>query len=295
MSAVSEVMLPRLHRLMVTRPEADAQIWTRALQDRGWPAQALPLITIGSPREPAVREALSRARAHWLTWDAVMFVSGAAVEHFFSSGVPPHPTAEPLQTRFWAPGPGTARALAKSLAAHGVATERVDTPPSDAAQFDSETLWPVVSRQLQTGSRVLVVRGSSDLRDENATQSDDRPSQPGNGRDWLMAQCRAAGAVVEACVAYERCAPDWKPDALAQANAAAASGSLWLFSSSEALLHLQQALPDADWSSSSALVTHPRIAQAARSAGFLDVQESRPSLDDVVRALKSHWSPYEHT
>ncbi len=291
MIAVSEVMLPRLHRLMVTRPEDDAQAWTRALQERGWPAQALPLITIGPPCDPAVQEALSRARAQWLSWDALMFVSGAAVKHFFSRGVPPHLTTEPLRTRFWAPGPGTARTLALSLAAHGVEAGRVDTPASDAPQFDSEALWPMVSGQLRPGSRVLVVRGASDLRGEPAMQADEWPSQPGNGRDWLMAKCQAAGAVVEACVAYERCAPDWNPAELAQATAAAAPGSLWLFSSSEALLHLQHALPNTDWSSSSALVTHPRIAQAARSAGFLDVQESRPSLDDVVRALKSHWSP----
>ena len=114
---------------------------------------------------------------------------------------------------------------------------------------------------------------------------------PGHGRDWLMAQCQAAGAEVEACVAYERCTPALSPDEMAQAAAAAESGSLWLFSSSEALQHLQRVLPGTDWSASSALVTHPRIAQAARSAGFLDVQESRPSLDDVVRALESHWSP----
>ena len=291
MSAVSEMLRPRLHRLMVTRPEADAQVWTRSLVDRGWPAQALPLIAIKPPREPDVQQALSRARTQWQTWDALMFVSGAAVKHFFSNGVPSQTMAEPLRTRFWAPGPGTARALAQALAAHGVEAGRVDTPASDVPQFDSEALWPVVRGQLRPGSRVLVVRGASDLRDEQAAQPDEWPTQPGNGRDWLMAQCQAAGAEVQACVAYERCAPDWKPAELAHATAAAAAGSLWLFSSSEALLYLQQALPITDWSSSSALVTHPRIAQAARSAGFLDVQESRPSLDDVVRALKSHWSP----
>ncbi|WP_247596867.1 uroporphyrinogen-III synthase [Hydrogenophaga sp. PAMC20947] len=290
MSVVSEMTLPRLQRLMVTRPDADALLWTRSLMDRGWPALALPLIAIGPPRSPEVQRALSRARAQWLTWNALMFVSGAAVKHFFSTEVSAPAPGQLVETRFWAPGPGTARSLAQALASHGVEPARMDSPSADAPQFDSEALWPVVRGQLRPGSRVLVVRGSSDPLEGTAPRLQDTPAQAGQGRDWLMGQCEAAGATVDACVAYERCSPTWSPAELALAAAAAEPGSLWLFSSSEALQHLQQALPNADWSSSSALVTHPRIAQAARSAGFLDVQESRPSLDDVVRALKSHWS-----
>lgn len=286
--------LPHLQRLMVTRPQADAQVWTQSLLEKGWPARALPLIAIESPRAPEVLYALDLARTRWLAWDAIMFVSAAAVKHFFSAGVPEQLPAEAARTRFWAPGPGTARALAQALVAHGVAPDRIDSPPPDAPQFDSESLWPVVRAQLHPGSRLLVVRGASDAAGGDRNDSLNDPglqTMPGHGRDWLMAQCQASGAEVEACVAYERCAPALSPGEMAQAAAAAESGSLWLFSSSEALQHLQQLLPDIDWSASSALVTHPRIAQAARSAGFLDVQESRPSLDDVVRALESHWSP----
>jgi uroporphyrinogen-III synthase len=290
MSVVSEITRPRLQRLMVTRPEDDALVWTRLLVDRGWPALALPLIAIEPPHSAEVQGALNRARAQWLTWDALMFVSGAAVKHFFSAGVPARTPEQKAQTRFWAPGPGTAIALAQALAAKGIEPARMDSPSPDAPQFDSEALWPVVRGQLRPGSRVLVVRGSSDPLEAKAPRLQDTPVHAGQGRDWLMGQCEAAGAVVEACVAYERCAPTWSLAEIALAVAAAESGSLWLFSSSEALQHLQQALPNTDWSSSSALVTHPRIAQAARLAGFLDVKESRPSLDDVVRALESHWS-----
>ena len=289
MSAVPEMKHPGLQRLVVTRPLAEAQAWTRSLNDLGWPAQALPLIDIAPPSSPEVLHALDRARADWLDWDVLMFVSGAAVTHFFAAGVPARPSAQPQRTRFWAPGPGTARALSRALAAHGVAASQIDTPAADALQFDSEALWAVVGDQIRPGARVLVVRGTSDGSETPLTS--DTSVKAGHGRDWLMARCEAAGAQVGACVTYERRAPIWSAQKMALAKAAAQPASLWLFSSSEAIQHLQQGLPDVSWASASALATHPRIAQTARAAGFLDIQESRPSLEDVVRALKSHWSP----
>jgi uroporphyrinogen-III synthase len=64
-----------------------------------------------------------------------------------------------------------------------------------------------------------------------------------------------------------------------------------LFSSSEAVAHLRGALPSTDWSRASALCTHHRIAQTAQAIGFGQVIDSRPALDDVLRALESAQSP----
>ena len=61
-------------------------------------------------------------------------------------------------------------------------------------------------------------------------------------------------------------------------------------SADEALAALEGLWPDADWSAATALATHPRIAQAARETGFGRVIESRPGLDDVLRALESERS-----
>ncbi len=273
----------RLQRLIVTRPAAEAAGWVDALRAQGWPAQALPLIHIAEPQDPCTAQALHHARAHWAEMDALMFVSGAAVSHFFAHDLAPVPPGG-THTRFWAPGPGTARLLAQALARLGMAADRIDTPPTDAAQFDSESLWPVVAPQLQTGRRIGVVRGVS--VDALATQ----PVQPaGTGRDWLIRQCEAAGAEVQACVAYERRAPAWTDDARALAQQAQAADSVWLFSSSEALDHLQAAEPACDWSRAAALVTHPRIAARARAAGFGRVAETRPALPDVLRTLELGW------
>ncbi len=269
----------RLLRLIVTRPAAEAAGWVEALRAQGWPAQALPLIHIAEPRDSRMAHDLHHVRAHWAELDALMFVSGAAVSHFFAHGVAPGGT----RTRFWAPGPGTARLLAQALARFGIAADRIDSPPPDALQFDSESLWPVVAPQVQAGRRIGVVRGVSVAA--KAPES----SATGTGRDWLIRQCEAAGAQVQTCVAYERHPPAWTDASRALAHQARASGSVWLFSSSEALDHLQAAEPASDWSQAAALVTHPRIATRALAAGFGRVVESRPALADVVHALESGW------
>ncbi|MFN3496336.1 MAG: uroporphyrinogen-III synthase, partial [Hydrogenophaga sp.] len=211
--------------------------------------------------------------------------------HFFSAAVLV-PGAARVRTRFWAPGPGTALALAQALAARGLGAEQIDAPAADASQFDSEALWPVVAPQLRPGHRVLIVRGASPgAQPEGHTPTGHTPTGlAGQGRDWLIQQCQAAGVRVEACAAYERRAPALSPDGLALLRAATRAGSVWLFSSSEALAHLRAIAPDTVWKQASALATHPRIVATARAAGFGHVLETRPALPDVLRALESGWS-----
>jgi uroporphyrinogen-III synthase len=259
-----------MKRAVVTRPEAEARRWVSALEARGWQALALPLIVIGPPADS---QPLSQARARLADHDALMFVSSAAVTQFFSAQ--PWGVADSAgQTRCWAPGPATARAL---LAA-GVPPERIDQPAADAENFDSESLWREVGSQLVPGHRLLIVRG----------QTDGVAASPqGNGRDWLAQQCLARGGSVDWCVAYRRQAPGWGRHELAQALAASRDGSVWLLSSSEALDNLARLLPAADWSQALALATHPRIAAAARRMGFGRVLQSRPSLAEVLSRLES--------
>jgi uroporphyrinogen-III synthase len=281
--------LNRIDRVIVTRPAAEADHWVQTLRANGWQAKALPLIDITEPGDPQAQAALTQHRHQWWQADALMFVSAAAVRHFFARDVALPPIQHPLTTRFWAPGPGTARALAHALAGLGVSADRIDAPPADAAQFDSEHLWPVVAAQLHPNARVLIVRGQSpeldDLRDAPR-----EGALPGTGRDWLIQRCEAAGAQVDACVAYERRAPLLSVAERALIQDASGAGQLWLFSSSEALANLQALAPEHDWSAAAALATHPRIAAAARATGFGQVIESRPALPDVVSALKSRQS-----
>ena len=280
--AVSADPPSRWTRVIVTRPAGEADGWVAALTAQGWPACSLPLIDIGPPKDPEVLDHLRRAQAHWPSWDALMFVSAAAVDHFFHGLAPDAGDRGRRLPRWWAPGPGTARALAAGLQRLGLPTDLIDQPPADAPQFDSEHLWPVVSPQVGPGMRLLLVRGTSVSAAGVALGG-----TAGSGREWMVEQCRARGAQVDTCAAYERHPPHWSAERQAQAQQAAAAGHLWLFSSSEALAHLCAALPGTDWSAVGALCTHDRIADAARKTGFGEVFCSRPSLSAVLATLES--------
>lgn len=253
-------------RLIVTRPAAQAAAWVQQLQALGHSAQALPLIEIGAVADPAPVQAAWRGLPGK---DLVMFVSANAVAHFFA--LAPAGLAWPQGLRAACTGPGTAAALREA----GVPAGCVVEPPVDAGNFDSEALWSLLAAQDWAGRQVLVVRGE-------------------DGRDWLADTLRAQGAAVEFVTAYRRCAP--QPDAegralLAQALATPAA-HLWLFSSSQAVGYLRALAPRADWSRSLALASHPRIAQAARDAGFAQVLLGAPSVA-AVAALAAQWPPIQ--
>ena len=263
----------RVGSVIVTRPAPDAQRWVDQLQQRGISAEALPLIEIASMAD------VTAARAAWVHLDdyaAVMFVSGNAVDHFFAiqrSGAElnQQDLASFKSVRFMAPGPGTAQ----MLAAQGVPAAQIDTPPADAAQFDSEALWRVIGARNWTAQRVLIVRGQSG----HIGTSD----AAGAGREWLANQLENAGASVDFVVVYERRAPRFTEAQQRRIVASQRDGSVWLISSSEALAHLP---PAADWSQARAIATHSRIAHAAQAAGWGVVIESRPALADIVTSIE---------
>ncbi len=264
-------------RVIVTRPEREALRWVRDLAALGFDAKALPLIEIAATEQA---DELTRAWQQFDTYLALMFVSGNAVTHFFAAAAA-QPAAfalsAPGQTRAWATGPGTARALLRA----GVAPERLDAPAADAGQFDSEALWRQVASQVHGGARVLIVRGA-DATPGAATGQ-------GAGREWFANQVAAAGGRADFVAAYQRRAPRFGLGERELARQAAGDGSVWLFSSAQALANLGASLPGQNWAGARALATHPRIAQAARDAGFGVVFESRPTLPDVGAALKQYF------
>lgn len=256
--------------VIVTRPAADAEHWVQQLQQAGFTAEALPLIAIA----PA-SDAAPTAQA-WQTLDryaACMFVSGNAVDYFFKS---PAASGLPPSLRLMAPGPGTVAAL---LAA-GVPAGQIDAPGDHAEQFDSEALWAVVGQRDWRGLRVLVLRGES---------PDAAAGGASSGRDWIARQWEAAGARVDFVGVYQRRAPQFTGEQVERARAACADGSVWLFSSSEAVANLTRlpALAGADWRGARAVATHPRIVEAVRAAGWGVVVASRPALKDIRDTLAS--------
>jgi uroporphyrinogen-III synthase len=253
-------------RVIVTRPAREAPRWVDALRAAGFDARALPLIAIEPVEDAVACAALERARRDAADRDATMFVSAAAVEHFFAIGGP----LGIVPRCCWATGPGTVRALRRA----GVPDACIEAPSGEAATFDSETLWALVRARVGAGTRVLIVRGG------------DARARP-TGRDWLMREIEGAGGVVDTVVAYRRLEPRLDDAARSLATSAAGDGSVWLFSSSEAVAHLRRALPAVDWRGARAVATHERIAQAAREAGFGRVGQASPRLADLVASIES--------
>jgi uroporphyrinogen-III synthase len=250
--------------VVVTRPADQAPAWVSALSARGWPTLALPLVAI---TEPPDDQGLRHWRAHWPEARALMMVSGAAVRAFCAGPVQVDGAAQ-AQTRWWAPGPGTAQALYTALPRWGVHTDCIDQPAADAEQYDSEALWSVVAPQVRAGDTVVVVGA-------------------GAGRHWLADRCAELGARVAWCDAYARSAPAESADWRLALAVARREGQVWVFSSAQALDHLRSCSEGHDWGLTTALTTHPRIALTAQAMGFGQVWVSRSSLVDVIHTLES--------
>lgn len=253
-------------RVVVTRPQREAQDWVQALQRAGLEAWALPLISIAPAPDAA---AVQRAWQQIALYQGLMFVSANAVEGFYAA----RPPGAHGPAQAWATGPGTVRALLQA----GQPAAQIVAPSSDAPQFDSEALWALLAGHIRPGARVLVVRGADAAGRSSA----------GAGRDWFTQQVQEAGGTVDLLATYQRLGPVLSTEQRQRAQAAAADGSVWLFSSSEAVLNLRTSLPGQSWERARAVATHARIAQAVRAAGFAEVRESRPALADVQASIES--------
>ena len=246
--------------LIVTRPQPQAAQWVDALQLAGMDAQACPLIDIAPPDDI---QGLLQAQQALQTAHAVMCVSAQAA-HYLLHGQP-----IPAHTRFWAPGPGTAKALLGA----GVSASHIDSPPPTSSDFDSEALWPVVAPQVQPGVQLLWARGQS--------------ANGSMGRDWLIRQCESMGAQVHSVAVYQRRSPVWSEAQRQQVAQWVEQGAWWLFSSSESMHHLSALCPQQPWCGARAMVTHPRIEETAQNMQFGEIIKVRPALADVLDACRS--------
>lgn len=249
-------------RLLVTRPQPQADAWVARLRAHGVDAQALPLLAIDAVVD------LSELHTAWHDlprYALVMFVSPNAVSHFFAAR-PAQIAARgwPAGTRAGATGPGTLQALHMA----GVPPALCVAPAADATQFDSAALWAQLRGEAWSGREVLVLRGNG-------------------GRDEFAARLRSAGAAVHFTQAYQR-----GPARLTAAERAVLGHALaepaaylWWLSSAEAVGTLAPLAPAAGWQHAMALASHPRIAERARDFGFGRVFEAPPTLDAVRAAL----------
>ncbi|RZI59273.1 MAG: uroporphyrinogen-III synthase [Rubrivivax sp.] len=265
-------------RLLLTRPQAQADDWARRMMALGVPTASFPLIDIEPADDPAP------IAAAWSTlpeMDLAMFVSPNAVEHFFDR----RPTGATWPDRTWAAtvGPGSARALIE----RGVPPARLVQPPAGSDSLDSEHLWPELIRVAGpdwSGRRALLVRGDG-------------------GRAWLGDRLRDAGAGVTAVGVYRRTCPRLSTNtgALLREALQAPERHVWLFSSSEAIGHLEALekgtregglvgesarRPPPGWAPVRALATHERIAARAQALGVGHVVLVRPEAEAVAAGFR---------
>jgi uroporphyrinogen-III synthase len=224
--------------VIVTRPARQAAGLARALAALGATPIVFPAIAI---LPPADRTELEGAHARLGEFDIAIFVSANAVEY----GVPA-PDAWPPTIVTYAPGPGTADALA----AAGIAGARIpDTT------FDSEGLLALPELAAVAGKRVLIFRGEG-------------------GRGHLGDALKERGASVTYVACYRRAVPATGAAGLSEVLREGRAQALTLTSSEGldnlcALLgaddrRLLQGLP--------AFAPHPRIADHARMLGFTAIE-----------------------
>lgn len=262
----SQVWMPTdvegMPRVIVTRPQPQADEWVLRLRELGLGAQAFPLMCI-EPL-PAQSPTLDSAWRDLPGESLVMFVSPNAVLRFFEAA---RGRPWPAGVLAGATGPGTAHALMGC----GVPRDLIVQPDADSPRFDAETLWTQrLSGRSWQGASVCIVRGE-------------------DGRDWLADTLRQAGASVHALAAYRRCAPLWTPAEVAALSALAEDPqAVWLFSSSQCIDHLvQRWTPEvaAGLRRQLVLATHPRIARTAEAAGFERVGSVSPDAEVIARRL----------
>jgi len=219
--------------VLVTRPARQAAGLAAQLAALGATPIVFPATVILPPPD---RTRLDHVHASLDRFDIAVFVSANAVEF----GVPA-PQSWPAQLRTFAPGPGTAAALA-AAGIHNV------TMPADS--FDSEGLLALPELGQVQGRHVAIFRGEG-------------------GRDLLGDTLSARGATVEYIDCYRRAAPrsgEGLVEALrtGRVHAVTLTGSegldnLWGLLDADTRRVLQR-LPT--------FVPHPRIAEHTRRLGL---------------------------
>jgi uroporphyrinogen-III synthase len=220
--------------IIVTRPARQAAGLAAQLAALGATPIVFPAIAILPPADPA---ALARAHAALDGYDVAIFVSANAAEY----GVPAA-GRWPARLAVFAPGPGTAIALA----AAGLPGAQI--PPTS---YDSEGLLALPALTAVAGKRVLIFRG-------------------GGGREVLAETLRARGATVDHVDCYRRAVPEAGAAGLVEALREGRAHALTL-TSSEGLDNLCVLLePDAlrRLRALPAFVPHPRVAAHAEERGF---------------------------
>jgi uroporphyrinogen-III synthase len=239
--------------IIVTRPARQAGGFVQQLAVLGASTIVYPAIVILPPPD---RAPLDRVHASLAAFDAAVFVSANAAEY----GAP-SPHDWPPSLPIYAPGPGTAAALA----AVGLPQAIIPT-----TTFDTEGLLRLPGLAHVAGKRIVVFRGEG-------------------GREALGHALANRGATVEYVACYRRAAPQTSPQGLIEAMRTGRANALTL-TSAEGLDNLWHLLAGDGRVLAKRLPTfapHPRIAERARELGLNTVET--PGSDAGLIAGLIEW------
>ncbi|MDP9153683.1 MAG: fused uroporphyrinogen-III synthase HemD/membrane protein HemX [Pseudomonadota bacterium] len=275
---------PRPSTVVITRPSGQSAELMALLERAGFEPLEFPLIDIGpvadtAPLQAALGELYAPAE---LGFALVVFVSPNAVQHAFAGLSAPWPA----HVAIGVVGPGSVAALARQGIAPPAYT--VISPGADATitetptdpRYDSEALHAAIVAHFGADGlrdkRALIVRGDG-------------------GREWLADTLAEAGAKVEKVAAYTRIVPepsmrDWERIH----ELLAGEPHAWLLTSSEGVRNLEElareylTVDETLTLKHVPLVTpHPRIAEAARQAGFDRITVSGAGDERIVQAFSA--------
>jgi len=246
-------MLPLDGRtVLVTRPAHQAGSLAQKVFEAGGEAFVFPALGI----EPVALDELADALAYLAGADIVIFVSPNAAQYGLAA-IRARGTL-PDAGRFFAVGPGTARALA----AQGL--EGAVTPDGQ----DSEALLALPELQAVAGQRVVIVRGVG-------------------GRPLMSDTLRARGADVHFMECYRRPCPPADPSRLLARWRAGGIDAVTI-ASAETLYNLARLLgePGAPLLAATPLFApHEKIAEAARRFGIARVITTPGGDDGLLDGL----------
>ncbi|CCD39274.1 Uroporphyrinogen-III synthase /Homolog of E. coli HemX protein [Candidatus Paraburkholderia kirkii UZHbot1] len=273
--------------VVITRPAGQSSALLALLASAGFDTLEFPLIDIAPVADDApLRAALDEL---FLPPDApdryalVVFVSPNAIDHAFGRLGAPWPGDLPVAVV----GPGSVATLARQ-GVHAP-SHRVISPRAEDAdpRFDSEALYAAIEAHFGASGlqdrRVLIVRGDG-------------------GREWLAERLAEAGAWVEKAAAYRRVLPEPSMQKWERVHERLGGETsvrhAWLLTSSEGARNLDELAHEhltADeivrLKRAPIVCPHPRIAEAARGAGFDRITVSGAGDERIAHSLEALFPP----
>ena len=241
--------------IVITRPVRQAAQLAQQIAAVGGTPLIFPTIAILPPDD---RRALDDVHRRLAQFDYAIFVSANAAE--FGVG---NPAAWPAAVPAFAPGPGTAAALA----AAGIGDVR-----QPRTTMDSEGLLALTEFTAPAGKRVVIFRG-------------------GAGRDLLADTLSARGAHVTRVDCYRRARPQSGAEGLVAAWRERRIDAITL-TSSEGLNNLWEMLDSygrSELAATPAFVSHSRIAERAHALKLARVIVAEPTDAGLIASLLQYF------